>query len=51
MNRKIFGIRVGTIISLVVCLAVAFLIWLYANYTAMTDSNLVEETVSIMPRG
>jgi hypothetical protein len=39
MNKKIFGIRLGTIISLVVCLVVAFLIWLFANYNAMGDAN------------
>jgi len=31
MNKKIFGIRVGTLISFAACLAVAFLIWLFAN--------------------
>ena len=40
MNKKIFGIRVGTIISFLVCLTVAFLIWLYANYTVMTSEEL-----------
>ncbi len=51
MNKKIFGIRLGTLISLIVCLVVAFLIWLYANYTAMTDSALHESVVSLLPRG
>ena len=51
MNRKIFGIRLGTLISLAACLAVAFLIWLYANYTAMTDANSVKETASLLLRG
>ncbi len=32
MDKKIFGIRIGTLISLVVCIVVAFCIWLYANY-------------------
>ena len=35
MNKKIFGFRIGTLISFMACLLVAFLIWLYANYTAM----------------
>lgn len=48
MNKKIFGIRLGTIISFAVCLVVAFLIWLYANYTAMTDSS---EALSLLLRG
>ena len=51
MNKKIFGIRLGTVISLVICLAVAFLIWLYANYTAMTDTSLPEAAASLLPRG
>lgn len=50
MNKKIFGIRVGTIISLVTCLAVAFLIWLYANYMMM-DEGALEGAVSLLPRG
>ena len=48
MDKKIFGVRIGTIISLVTCLAVAFLIWLYANYTMM-DSSALESAV--LPRG
>ncbi|MBQ7333555.1 MAG: hypothetical protein IJW38_04315 [Clostridia bacterium] len=51
MNKKIFGIRLGTLISLVVCLVVAFLIWLYANYTAMIDTPLQDGVVSLLPRG
>ncbi len=50
MNKKIFGIRLGTIISLVTCLAVAFLIWLYANYTMM-DNSALDGAVSLLPRG
>ena len=50
MNKKIFGIRLGTIISLVSCLAVAFLIWLYANYMMM-DPSALENAVSMLPRG
>ena len=51
MNRKIFGIKLGTIISLTVCLAVSFLIWLYANYTAMTDETLFANALSLISRG
>lgn len=50
MNKKIFGIRLGTIISLFLCLAVAFLIWLYANYTMM-DKGALEAAVSLLTRG
>ena len=39
MNKKIFGLRVGTIISFFVCLAVAFLIWLYASYAATSEES------------
>lgn len=32
MNKKIFGLRVGTLVSFVVCVIVAICIWIYANY-------------------
>ena len=32
MNKKIFGIRLGTIITLIVCIAVALAIWMIVNY-------------------
>ena len=51
MNKKIFGIRLGTIISFVVCLVVAFLIWLYANYTSMTEEALFNAASSLIFRG
>ena len=47
MNKKIFGIRLGTIISWCVCLAVAFLIWLYANM----DKSALDGAVSLITRG
>ncbi len=38
MNKKIFGIRIGTLISLLVCVVVAFCIWLYANYIDLENT-------------
>ena len=51
MNKKIFGIRVGTIISFVMCLTIAFLIWLYANYAAMTEMSIQDTVTSLFGRG
>lgn len=39
MDKKIFGIRIGTIISFVVCLIVAVLIWLYASYVSDAEAS------------
>jgi hypothetical protein len=51
MNKKIFGIRIGTIISLLVCVLVAFAIWLYANYTHMTDESVLNSAFPLIFRG
>ena len=52
MNKKIFGIKISTLITLFACLTVAFLIWLYANYTAMTDEkNVLDSALSLINRG
>ena len=32
MNKKIFGIRLGTIITMITCIAVALAIWMIVNY-------------------
>ena len=32
MNKKIFGIRLGTIITMIACIAVALAIWMIVNY-------------------
>ena len=33
MNKKIFGIKIGTIITAIVCLVVSMLIWMLVNYS------------------
>ena len=38
MNKKIFGIRVGTLIQFVLCLFLAMAIWLSVQY-ASVESN------------
>ncbi len=50
MNKKIFGIKIGTMISFVVCIVVAFCIWLYANYISASDvaTSFVH---ALIPRG
>ena len=32
MNKKIFGIRVGTIITVIVCFVLAVFMWLFVNF-------------------
>ena len=44
MNKKIFGIKLGTIITMLVCLAIAFLIWILVEYklhTPLEQDNTV----------
>ena len=38
MNKKIFGIRVGTLIQLLLCLFLAMAIWLSVQYASI-ESN------------
>lgn len=38
MNKKLFGIRVGTIITFIVCVIVAIAVWFYAEITAAPES-------------
>ena len=32
MNKKIFGIKLGTILTALGCIAIAFVIWIIAKY-------------------
>ena len=32
MNKKIFGIKLGTILAALGCIAIAFVIWVIAKY-------------------
>ena len=34
MKKKIFGIKIGTIIQFAFCLVLAFAIWLFVQYNA-----------------
>jgi hypothetical protein len=40
MNKKLFGIRVGTIITFIVCVIVAIAVWFYAEITATSETAL-----------
>jgi len=40
MDKKIFGIRIGTIISFLVCIIVAVVIWLYAGVSEISTDTL-----------
>ena len=37
MNKKIFGINIGSILSAFLCLVAAVLFWLFVKYTENSD--------------
>ena len=40
MNKKIFGIRLGTVLTMITCIAVALVVWMIAKYEISdTESN------------
>ncbi len=39
MDKKIFGIRIGTILQLVLCVALAFVIWFIVQYMNTNDEG------------
>ncbi len=38
MDKKIFGIRIGTILTALVCFITAVVIWIYVEYDKALDS-------------
>lgn len=40
MDKKIFGIRIGTIITFLVCIIVAVVIWLYAGVSEIDSESM-----------
>lgn len=51
MNKKIFGLKLGTIISFVACLLVAVFIWLYAKYMSSESASAAVAFFSNLIRG
>ncbi len=47
MNKRIFGIRIGTIVTVVVCIAVAVALWMIAKYKISNARGVAEETAYI----
>ena len=43
MNKKIFGIKIGTILQLVLCLILAAIIWFVVQYANLRNSGVEEE--------
>ena len=41
MNKKLFGIKVGTFLTAVACIAVAVFIWLLVKFVSKPDLNSV----------
>ncbi len=42
MNKKIFGIKIGTILQFLLCLILAAIIWFVVQY-ANSSNDIVEE--------
>ena len=43
MNKKIFGIKLSTILTAIVCLVVSFLIWVVVKYNIEYTSGETNE--------
>ena len=41
MNKKIFGIRVGTYLTVLLCLACVMVVWLFAKISANEAFSLL----------
>lgn len=39
MDKKLFGIKLSTYISTIICFAVAFFVWFVAKYIDISESN------------
>lgn len=44
MNKKFLGIKIGTWVSAIVCLAIAIFIWIYVEYDKAINSPQQPET-------
>jgi len=51
MNKKIFGIKVGTILMAFLCIVIAALLWLMIEYTRQADSSTAKTIQDAMFRG
>ncbi len=47
MNKKIFGIKLGTFITALVCLIVAFVIWIYVEYDRALDAGAISDSSDV----
>ena len=39
MKKKIFGIKIGTVVSVILCLIAAVLFWLFVGYYELQSSQ------------
>jgi len=46
MNKKIFGIKIGTVITVIASLAAAILVWLFVRYS---EAQLPEALKVLVP--
>ena len=52
MNKKFFGIKLGTILMALGCVAVAFVIWVIAKYNiSPAESELTASALAFLNKG
>ena len=44
MNKKLFGIKIGTYFMLMICLLASFLIWIFVNLPTNDEESETDET-------
>lgn len=42
MKKKFFGIRIGTIFLILLCLITAVMFWFFVEYSALNTSEIIE---------
>ena len=51
MNKRILGVRIGTVVTAVLCLAVALVFWMLVKYVSASESLMVGELAEGLYRG
>ena len=41
MNKRILGVRIGTVVTAVLCLAVALVFWMLVKYVSASESLML----------
>ena len=51
MNKKIFGVKISTFLTLIACFLVAILIWLIVKYNNSSDAAFIAPRIMSVLRG